>query len=160
MSRLSVNVIGARAQRGATLLVTMVMLVMLTLFVITGINLTTSNSKIVGNLQAKRQVDGVAQRVVDQVVTEGLFVEKRAWAVTPSWKPSGMTVQVTERVCKAAMPQIGDPTLASTVWEFDVCVRDTFTGAKSFVRQGITVKTINSGAVCPTPTAAYAATSC
>lgn len=143
----------ARRQRGATLLVTLIMLVVLTLFVIAAVNLNTSNSKIVGNVQAKRLVDAVAQRAVDQVVNDNLFVDGRTRPVAPAWLPGGMSVTVTERVCKASTLQIGDPTLATTVWEFDVCVTDSLTGAKSYIRQGVTVKTLAAGVTCPPPVA-------
>ena len=40
-------------QRGATLLVTLIMLVVLTLFAVTAFNLSSVNLKIVGNFQAQ-----------------------------------------------------------------------------------------------------------
>jgi hypothetical protein len=149
---------GARRQSGATLLVTMIMLVVLTLFVIAAVNLNTSNSKIVGNVQARRLVDAVAQRAVDQVVNDNLFVDGRTTAVAPAWQPAGMSISVTERVCKASTLQISDPNLATTVWEFDVCVSDSLTGARSYIRQGVSVKTLSSGTICPPPVAYSACT--
>jgi hypothetical protein len=146
----------ARRQGGATLLVTLIMLVVLTLFVIAAVNLNTSNSKIVGNVQAKRLVDAVAQRAVDQVVNDNLFIDGRTTPVVPAWLPGGMSVSVTERVCKASTLTISDPNLATTIWEFDVCVSDSLTGARSYIRQGVSVKTLSAGTICPAPVA-YAA---
>lgn len=149
----------ARRQSGATLLVTMIMLVVLTLFVIAAVNLNTTNSKIVGNMQARRLVDSVAQRAVDQVVNDNLFADGRSTAVAFSWKPpAGMSISVTERVCKSSTPHIADPTLVNTIWEFDVCVSDSLTGARSYIRQGVAVKILAGGVSCPTPVAPSACT--
>ena len=145
-------------ERGATLVITLVMLVLLTMFAVSAITLSASTSKVVGNMQAKKTVDAIAQRVVDQVISEGLFGDRRAIPVTPSWTPAGMTIQVTERHCKAFTPQLLDPQLGTSTWEFDVCIRDSFTGAKSYIRQGIAVKTLAAGTPCPT--SVFVATSC
>ena len=145
-------------QRGATLIITLVMLVLLTMFAVSAITLSASTSKVVGNMQAKKTVDAIAQRVVDQVISEGLFGDKRAVPVTPSWTPAGITIQVTERHCKAFSPQLLDPQLGTSTWEFDVCIRDSFTGAKSYIRQGVAVKTLTAGTPCPT--SVFVATTC
>jgi hypothetical protein len=137
-------------QYGATLLITLIMLVLLTLFAISAISLSASTSKVVGNMQAKKTTDAIAQRVVDQVISEGLFGDKRAVPVTPSWTPAGMAIQVTERHCKAFTPTLLDPQTGTSTWEFDVCIRDSFTGAKSYIRQGVAVKTLTAGTPCPT----------
>ena len=116
-------------QRGATLVITLVMLVLITLFAIAAITLSNSSSKVVGNMQAKKTTDAMAQRVVDQVISEGLFGDKRLVPVVPAWKPAGYTIEVTQRHCKAFTPTLLDPQTGTTTWEFDVCVRDSFTGA-------------------------------
>lgn len=149
----------ARArQRGMTLIITLIMLVLLTMFAISAITLSSSTTKVVGNMQAKKTTDAVAQRVVDQVISEGLFGDKRAVPVVPSWTPAGMAIEVTLRHCKAFTPQLLDPQVGTATWEFDVCVRDSFTGARSYLRQGVAVKTLTAGTPCPA--SAFVATSC
>jgi len=147
-----------RRQRGATLLISLIMLVLLTMFAVSAITLSTSTSKIVGNMQAKKNADAIAQRIVDQVISEGLFGDKRAVPVTPSWMPAGVTYQVTDRHCRGFTPQLLDPQLGTSTWEFDVCIRDSFTGAKSYIRQGVAVKTLAAGTPCPA--SVFVATSC
>jgi hypothetical protein len=139
-------------QRGATLVITLIMLVLLTLFAVSAITLSTSTSKVVGNMQAKKTTDAIAQRVVDQVISEGLFGDKRAVPVTPSWTPAGVCIRVTQRHCKAFTPQLLDPQLGTATWEFDVLVQDSFTGSRSFIRQGVAVKTLTAGTPCPAST--------
>jgi hypothetical protein len=145
-------------QRGATLIITLVMLVLLTMFAVSAVILSSSSSLIVGNMQAKKVVDGVAQRVVDQVISEALFGDMRAVPVVPSWTPAGMTIEVTPRYCRAFQQTLLDPQFGTATWEFDVCVKDSFTGAKSYIRQGVAVKTFSAGTPCPA--AAFVPTSC
>jgi len=145
-------------ERGATLIITLIMLVLLTMFAVSAITLSSSTSRIVGNMQAKKTTDAIAQRVVDQVISEGLFGDKRLVPVTPSWTPAGVTIQVTQRHCKAFTQTLLDPQTGSATWEFDVCVRDGFTGSKSYIRQGVSVKTLTAGAPCPA--SAFVATTC
>lgn len=141
-----------RRQRGATLVITLIMLVLITLFAISAINLSASTTKIVGNMQAKKTTDAMAQRTVDQVISEGLFGDKAGVPIVPSWKPAGYTVTVSDRVCKAFTPQLLDPQLGTSTWEFSVCVTDDFTGARSYLRQGVAVKTLTAGTPCPAST--------
>ncbi|MGH8223156.1 MAG: hypothetical protein ACREQZ_09290 [Woeseiaceae bacterium] len=141
-----------------TLIITLVMLVLLTLFAVSAITLSASTAKVVGNVQAKKTTDAIAQRLADQVISEGLFGDKREVPVVPSWTPAGMTIEVTARHCKAFTPQLLDPQLGTATWEFDVCVKDSFTGAKSYLRQGVAVKMLTAGTPCPA--SAFVATSC
>lgn len=145
-------------QQGVTLIITLVMLVLLTLFAVSAITLSASTAKVVGNVQAKKTTDAIAQRLADQVISEGLFGDKREVPVVPSWTPAGMTIEVTARHCKAFTPQLLDPQLGTATWEFDVCVRDAFTGAKSYLRQGVAVRMLTAGTPCPA--SAFVATSC
>ena len=146
------------SEQGATLVITLIMLVLITMFAISAITLSNSTSKVVGNMQAKKTTDAMAQRVVDQVISEGLFGDKRLVPVAPSWTPAGYTIQVTERHCKAFTPTLLDPQTGTATWEFDVCIRDSFTGAKSYIRQGVAVKTLTAGTPCPA--SAFVATTC
>ena len=56
-------------QAGATLLVALVMLVILTLFAITAINFTNINTKIVGNTQLKKEAEAASQQAIEQVIS-------------------------------------------------------------------------------------------
>ena len=147
-----------RKQSGATLVITLIMLVLLTLFAVSAVGLSASTAKVVGNMQAKKSTDAMAQRVVDQVLSEGLFGDKRNVPVVPAWRPAGITIEVTARYCKAFTPTILDPQTGSAIWEFDVCVKDSFTKSKSYIRQGIGVKTLSAGTPCPA--SAFVPTSC
>ena len=56
-------------QRGATLLISLIMLVVMTLFAITAIRTGNIGLKIVGNQQAQKQMEAAAAQAVEQVVS-------------------------------------------------------------------------------------------
>ena len=58
-----------RRERGATLVIGMIMLVLLTLFVIAAVNMSTINLRVMGNTQARNESIAAAQQAIEQVVT-------------------------------------------------------------------------------------------
>jgi len=58
-----------RRQRGATLLVTLIMLVVLTLFALTGFNLSSVNLKIIGNFQQQKSTEAVVQQALEYLIS-------------------------------------------------------------------------------------------
>lgn len=56
-------------QRGATLMISLVMLVLLTLFAISAINLSTTNLNIVGNMQARMEAQAAGKQAIEQVIS-------------------------------------------------------------------------------------------
>jgi len=59
----------AKDQRGATLLVALIMLVVLTLFALSAIKLSNTNLGIVGNMQARMEAQTVGQQAIEQVMS-------------------------------------------------------------------------------------------
>jgi hypothetical protein len=57
------------SQRGATLLVALIMLVLLTLFAISALNTSGTNLKVVGNMQARNEALNSAQISVERVLS-------------------------------------------------------------------------------------------
>ncbi len=70
-----------QTQRGATLIITLVMLVVLTLFAITSLNTANSNLKVVGNMQARTEAANIAQEAIETVISSTLFTTNPANAV-------------------------------------------------------------------------------
>jgi len=70
-----------RSQRGATLLVALIMLVLLTLFAISALNTSTTNLKVVGNMQARTEAQNAAQQAIETVISSTLFTTNPAGAV-------------------------------------------------------------------------------
>lgn len=57
------------SQQGATLVIAMIMLVLVTLFVLAAINMSTTNLRVMGNEQARNEAVQAAQQAVEQVAS-------------------------------------------------------------------------------------------
>jgi hypothetical protein len=62
-------------QRGATLLVVMVILIAMTWFVLSGYRLSSQHLQIVGNSQARQQALAAAQRAIEETISSNLFTK-------------------------------------------------------------------------------------
>ena len=60
-------------QRGAVLLVALIMLVLLTLFAVSALNTSTTNLKMTGNMQARSEATTAAQDAIETVLSTTLF---------------------------------------------------------------------------------------
>jgi Tfp pilus assembly protein PilX len=68
-------------QRGATLFVTLIMLVVMSLFLVSALNTATTNLKVVGNMQAKSEALAVAQESIETVISTPTFISSPTNAV-------------------------------------------------------------------------------
>ena len=94
-------------QSGATLLVALVMLVVLTLFAITAINFTNINTRIVGNQQFKKEAESAAQQAVEQIISSDFTTNPVATAVNVDINNDGTNdyiVQVAKPACLTTKP--------------------------------------------------------
>ena len=130
----------ARRQRGMTLIVSLVMLIMLTMFAISTMNLSNSNLKVVGNQQALRAVEAAAQQALERVVSGSAIFSAPA---AQTFTIDGFTVAVTAPVCIrsqiAAGSSLAIPTLIPemNVFEVQASTTDSFSGATASVVQGV-----------------------
>jgi hypothetical protein len=159
-------------QSGATLIVVLVMLVVLTLLAVAGMRMSTSSLQIVGNMQARRYVDNIAQQAVEDVMNSiAPFNNKLApvslrfggvttavnSAPAPLAAPSpgtgtlvaaGVRVVLSERICLASAPASGYSAVQPIVpednlWEFAVSVADDFTQATTIMVQGTKIRQLS-----------------
>jgi len=74
----------AASQRGATLFVALVMLVMITLLVVSAFRVSNTNLKVVASMQGQQEAIGAAQAAIEQVLSSPDFAEDPAVvAATP-----------------------------------------------------------------------------
>ena len=134
----------AQRQTGATLVVVLVMLAVLTLFAVAVINLSSLNAKAVGNMQQRKNAEMLAQTAIEQVLNSSAAFYSPAAPVTVT-APSGMAVAVSNRVCTGSVAAAGYSLAQALVpeddyWDFQVTVTDNVTGANAVVHQGIKVR--------------------
>ncbi|HZN86576.1 MAG TPA: PilX N-terminal domain-containing pilus assembly protein, partial [Burkholderiales bacterium] len=68
-------------QRGATLVIALIMLVLLTLFAVSSMNTANTNLRVVGNMQSRNEALYAAQETLETVISTPLFLANPANAV-------------------------------------------------------------------------------
>lgn len=97
-----------KSQRGSTLLMGLIMLVLLTLMGLASINTATSNLKVVGNTQFQQEAIGAAQVALNKVLSKGSYFSD------PSTAPTSDAVDMT-----------GDGTNDYTITMVQPCILST-----------------------------------
>lgn len=138
-------------QRGATLLVSLVMLVVLTLFVLSAINLTNVNLRIVGNMQIHKEIQAAAQMGIEKIIAVPLTTATTEPDVPVDINNDGKTdytAKVSKKCIGMKISKGTDPTVLiyDSTWDVRSEVNDTRTGAKTVVHQGVSVL---AGGACP-----------
>ena len=161
-------------QRGATLLIALIMLVVLTLFAITAIRTGNIGFRIVGNQQSQKLMEAAAQEAIEQVVSnlgnfdaatviaptattaQRVCVNTTAGdppvAIPPATCASGTQVDVSPVRCistrRSQYDSLTQPMATfDNVWEVIATVTDTVSGAKATYHQGIKIRMLSNS--CP-----------
>ena len=158
-----------RRERGAALIVGMIMLVLITLMLITALNLGVTNFRAVGNMQFRDEATAAANQAIEQVISSPFTAAPAAESINIDTNNDGSTDYVVE----IAVPQCvlasqafsADPsslslppsmTVASTwntVWDLDATVNGSSNvgGAAVRVHSGVRVllSETEKTAVCP-----------
>lgn len=159
----------SRSQRGATLVISLIMLVLITLMVIAALTLSNSNLKSVGNMQFRNEAIAAANKAIEQVVGSAFTTAPTAENINVDIDNNG----ATDYVVAIAQPQCIRATVANnappssltlptsmsgsstwnTVWEIDATVTASQNtgGAAVHVRSGVRVLLTQAqkDSVCP-----------
>ncbi len=130
-------------QQGATLFVALILLLVMTLFAISSINMSTTNLKIVSNMQAVEVLDAEANAALEQVISQSSsFTSPAATTIASTYG----TINVDAPVCIDSQPASGYSALHSEIipedntWEVVASITDTVTGATSTMHSGIKMR--------------------
>lgn len=142
-----------RAQRGATLVVGLIMLVLLTLVVTTAFMMSSGNLKAVGNMQFRDEAIAAANVAIEEIIGTNFTAAPTAADVDVDIDRDNVvdyTVNVMMPQCIQAVPVAADvsglsgvtsgvPTSTdfNTVWDVEARVNSVATGAEVTIRQGI-----------------------
>jgi Tfp pilus assembly protein PilX len=129
-----------RRERGHTLLIALVMLVVITLLGIAGIRMSGSSLMVVGNMQARKFTENLALQAIEETMSSIAPFNNRLQLVQPA-QPAFVTISVSPRTCVFSVPAAGYSATApltpeDNVWEFAVTVDDNLTGARTRMVQG------------------------
>lgn len=142
-----------KRERGATLVVSLIMLVVLTLLVVSAILIGNTNLKSVGNLQSRNEATAAAQQAIEQIMSDvNNFYTLADHTIAIGGVP-GFTVKVFAPVCLKLAPEEGysvdfaESAPKITYWDIKAEVTDGKTGAHVVIHQGAKVK-MDSTATC------------
>ena len=142
-------------QRGATLVVGLIMLALITVMVTTAFTLSSSTLKSVGNMQFRNEAIAAANQAIELVVSSNFTAADASQSIDVDINNDGTTdyvVMIAAPVCvratvageenrsSAALPV--DMSVArtwNTVWDVNANVVDAVSGASVNVRSGIRV---------------------
>jgi Tfp pilus assembly protein PilX len=152
-----------RSQRGVTLLVTLIMLILITIMVTTAFTLSNSNLKSVGNMQFRNEALAAANVAIEQQVSSAANFTN---PVAKSISVGSYTVSVAKPAClyvtdvveggsadphaniKLDSAAVTPPTAASpvasgsyvnTYWDIAATVNDGISGALVTAHQGVKI---------------------
>jgi len=160
----------ARRQRGATLIIGLIMLVLITLMMLTAFMLSSSNLKSVGNMQYRAEATAAANVAIEQVISsDDIFVTPAAQTVVVG--PYSVAVEVPKCLYTApvqllpsggsadpnsiilAVDSTGAPQIVAgyldTYWDIAATVEDGLTGTRVEAHQGVRVRLPDLPNPCP-----------
>lgn len=160
---------GAAAQRGATLIIGLIMIVLITLVVVSAFTLSSSNLKSVGNMQMREEAVAAGNQAIERLIsspfTNALGTQTFAVDINKDGKDD-YSVSVARPTCihaqaatEAYPSDVELPVSMSTGrtwntdWDINATVTDTASGASVRVREGVRVllSQIQKDAACPGP---------
>lgn len=165
------SVVSSRPHRGASLVVSLVMLTLITLLVITAFNLGSSNFRAVSNTQFRDEAVAAANAAI-QLRLGGTFVDPPATTLSPVDINDDGTddyfVRVTPTCVKATVAEAADPSSVTlpvamsltstwnTVWDIAAEVTDDTSGASVVVHAGarVLLSQVDKDRACPDPVTA------
>jgi Tfp pilus assembly protein PilX len=143
-------------QSGATLVVTLIMLVLMTLFALSAINSSTINLRIAGNMQAQDEARAAAQTAIEQFISNyaNFYPSRPSSATTYNIDinndgSSDYAVSVAVPACRRAALQVPARSTScesgtraplncwDTLWDIQATASDTKTGVSQVVVQGV-----------------------
>ena len=156
----------AATQQGATLIVGLIMIVLITLIVVNAFTLSSSNLKSVGNMQQREESIAAVNRAIELVVSSAFTTAPVSQTINVDINNDGTNdyvVAVATPSCTRAMISGGSaasdvelgPAMSSstwnTDWDIDATVTDVASGTSVRIRQGVRVllDDAQKTAVCP-----------
>ncbi len=154
-----------RRQRGATLIVGLIMLVLVTLMMVTAFMLSSTNLKSVGNMQYRDEATAAANAAIEEVIsTAAIFVTPVAKTITVG----SYSVSVAKPECLYVIPIVinssgdqnpgihiegivasGASGYLETYWDIAVTVNDAMSGTGVETHQGIKITLPSDPNPCP-----------
>jgi Tfp pilus assembly protein PilX len=143
-----------RSQRGATLIVALVMLLLFTLLVTSAFSLSSTNLKAVSNMQMRDEALAAANVALEQIISSSFTTAPAAQNIEIDLNGNGSadyivsiappeciraTVASPAALSSASLASMSSASTWNTVWGLDATVNDPASGALVRVRSGVRV---------------------
>jgi Tfp pilus assembly protein PilX len=144
-------------QQGMTLVISLIMLVVITLFVLSAVRLSTANLRTVGNMQVKNEAAAASERAIEDLMSSTTPFTAPASVTTPvtvNVNKTDYSVAVATPVCVKTEPVTGNSydnsglALQDTYWDVQATATNANSGASVTTHQGVRVR-LNASATCP-----------
>mgnify|MGYP001582203819 CR=1 FL=1 len=135
-------------QAGATLITALFFLMIMTLFAVSSINMSTVNFRIIANMQAQKQMDAAVQDAIEQTMSS-----MNQFNLTPAATTISVEMGLYTAVVDVDPPDCIDSQVATgysavveniipedNTWEVIASLTDTVTGAVSTIHQGVEIR--------------------
>lgn len=141
----------ARTCGAATLLASLIILIILTLMVVAGVNVSTVNMRIVGNVQTIKTMDSATQQALETAISQGANFSLTPTAST--FVVGTDTGTVAAPVCidsqiAAGTSAVWDMSPRDNTWHLRATITNATTGAASAINQGVQIRQL-AGVCCP-----------
>ncbi|MBF0437719.1 MAG: hypothetical protein HQL93_01220 [Magnetococcales bacterium] len=132
-----------QSRGAATLLASLIILVLLTMIVVSSMNVSTVNFGIVGNLQTIKTMDSATQQALDTVMSQGAHFT--ASMPTYTFRSNSDIGTIAAPTCIDSQISSGNSaswTMAprDNTWELTATITNTTTGAVSTIHQGTQIR--------------------
>lgn len=141
-------------QKGATLVVALIVLLLFTLLVTSGFNLSITNMQAVGNMQVKHEAVAVASTAIEQIISSDFTSAPTSQDLhididnddTADYQVS-ISTPTCIRASQASSAALSSSSLSAmssygtwnTVWSLTATVNDQASGASARIRSGVRV---------------------
>jgi Tfp pilus assembly protein PilX len=154
-------------QRGATLIIGLILLVLISLIVVNAVTLSSSNLKAVGNMQSRNESVAAANQAIERLISAQFYEAVGTQTFTVDINGDGTddySVTLAQPVClgwkQAAVAAPSDVEMPVTMqyaaeyqtdWDVQANVADSSTGASVEVHEGVRKRLSQSqkDTVCP-----------
>jgi Tfp pilus assembly protein PilX len=146
-------------ERGMTLVVGLIMLLVITLFVVSAVRLSTANLRTVGNMQARNEAAAASQRAIEDMMSSTTAFTTPSTitgnpVVTVNVNKTDYSVTRATPVCVRAVPVTGNSydnsglALQDMYWDLQTTATNAGSGASVTTHQGVKVR-LDAAALCP-----------
>jgi Tfp pilus assembly protein PilX len=136
-------------QRGAVLLITLIMLSVMTLFGLSMLNMQSTEWRVVSNVQSSLRLQADVQQAIEDILSDPTFFSAPA---ARSVTVNGNTVAIASPVCTgvnriSGYSAVWNVSVYESAWTVQASATDTVTAAVARVIQGVRVSSVSGD--CP-----------